>query len=120
MKTAKKKACWRFVLIPVWFMALVVIPAGQAAEERITFGYSSISPDMAGVWMAKETGAFERYGLRAGLFYINSRAIVIQALGAGRVHARLGARNAVGAGLLERAPIVGLASDTRRPSLSLW
>ncbi len=106
MKTAKKKARWRFVLIPVWFMALVVIPAGQAAEERITFGYSSISPDMAGVWMAKETGAFE--------------SIVIQALVAGSVHAGLGASNAVVAAILKGAPIVALASDTSRPSMSLW
>lgn len=96
------------------------VPSGRAAEERIAFGYSSISPDMAGVWMAKETGAFERYGLSADLVYISSGAIVIQALVAGSVHAGLGASNAVVAAVLKGAPIVALAGDTSRPSMSLW
>ncbi|HEY1268090.1 MAG TPA: ABC transporter substrate-binding protein [Candidatus Binatia bacterium] len=91
-----------------------------AAEERITFGYSSISADMAGVWMAKETGAFERYGLNADLVYISSGAVVIQALVAGSLHAGLGASNAVAAAVLKGAPILAVAADTSRPSMALW
>jgi ABC-type nitrate/sulfonate/bicarbonate transport system substrate-binding protein len=94
--------------------------AAQAAEEKITFGYSSISPDMAGVWMAKEIGAFERRGLSADLVYISSGATVIQALVGGSADAALGASNAVVAAILKGAPIVAVASDTSRPSMALW
>lgn len=102
------------------FLACAFAAPAPAADERITVGYSSISPDMAGVWMAKETGAFERYGLSADLVYISSGAIVIQALVAGSVHAGLGASNAVAAAVLKGAPIVALAADTSRPSMALW
>lgn len=98
----------------------VVHASAQSAEEKITFGYSSISPDMAGVWMAKESGAFGRQGLNADLVYISSGATVIQALVGGSAHAALGASNAVVAAILKGAPIIALASDTSRPSMALW
>jgi NitT/TauT family transport system substrate-binding protein len=120
MKMTQKKVRWTLILISLFLGPLVFVPAGQAAEERITFGYSSISPDMAGVWMAKETGAFERYGLSADLVYISSGAVVIQALVGGSVHAGLGASNAVVAAILKGAPIVAIGSDTNRPSMALW
>src|SRR5215467_4278997 len=97
----------------VLFAAVILIwfGNGYSAEERISFGYSSISPDMAGVWMAKDTGAFERYGLSADLVYISSGATVIQALISGSVHAGLGASNAVVAAVLKNAPIVAVACN---------
>jgi len=65
--------------------------AAPAAQETITFGYAAISPTMAGVWMAKEIGAFERNGLKAELIYISSGSVVIQALIGGSVQVALGA-----------------------------
>jgi NitT/TauT family transport system substrate-binding protein len=94
--------------------------AGQSVEETITFGYSSVSPDMAGVWMAKETKAFEKHGLNADLVYISSGGTVIQALVGGSLHAALGASNAVVAAILKGAPIIAVASNTSRPSMALW
>ena len=72
----------------VFILALLAVgpaPATWAAQERITFAYSAISPDMAGVWMAKDMGAFERHGLSVDLVYISSGATVIQALVGGSV-----------------------------------
>src|SRR5215467_8424240 len=67
-----------------------------AAELRkITFGYSSIGPMMHGLWMAKEIGAFEKYGLEAQLVFIASGPVVIQALLGGDLHAGLAATSAV-------------------------
>ena len=116
----KKEVRWTLVLICQLLGPIVFAPAVQSAEERITFGYSSISPDMAGVWMAKETSAFERYGLSADLVYVSSGAVVIQALVGGSVHAALGASNAVVAAILKGAPIIAVGSDTSRPSMALW
>jgi ABC-type nitrate/sulfonate/bicarbonate transport system substrate-binding protein len=70
--------------------------------------------------MAKETGAFERYGLGADLVYIGSGAVVVQALVGGSIHAGLGASNAVVGAVLKGAPIVAIGSDTSRPSMALW
>ncbi len=50
------------------------------AQQRVTVAYSAISPIMAGVWMAKEIGAFEKNELRAELVYISSGAITVQAM----------------------------------------
>jgi NitT/TauT family transport system substrate-binding protein len=120
MEMMKKKLGWTLILISHFLGLIVYMPAGKAAEEKITFGYSSISPDMAGVWMAKETGAFERYGLSAALVYISSGAVVIQGLVGGSIHAGLGASNAVIAAVLKGAPVVAIGSDTSRPSMALW
>ena len=75
---------------------------------------------MAGIWMAKETRAFERHGLNADLVYISSGGTVIQALVGGSLHAALGASNAVVAAILKGAPIIAVASNTSRPSMALW
>ena len=94
--------------------------AADAPKEKITFGYAAISPTMAGVWMAKEVGAFEKYGLDAQLIYISSGAVVIQALVGGSVQAALGASNAVVAATLKGAPILAVGSNTSRPGMVLW
>jgi len=94
--------------------------AGDAPKEKITFGYAAISPTMAGVWMAKEIGAFDKYGLNAELIYISSGAVVVQALVGGSLHAALGASNAVVAAILKGAPIIAVGSNTSRPGMVLW
>jgi ABC-type nitrate/sulfonate/bicarbonate transport system substrate-binding protein len=94
--------------------------AAEAPKEKITFGWAAVSPTMAGVWMAKEIGAFDKYGLNAELIYISSGAVVVQALVGGSVTAALGASNAVVAAILKGAPIVAVGSNTSRPGMVLW
>jgi ABC-type nitrate/sulfonate/bicarbonate transport system substrate-binding protein len=103
MEMSNRKTRWILFFISLLLGPAVHTPA-QSAEEKIAFGYSSISPDMAGVWMAKDTGALERHGLSADLVYISSGATVIQSLVSGSVHAALGASNAVVAAILKNAP----------------
>ncbi len=97
----------------------MVLP-GRRQCENIKFGTSALSPTMAGVWMAKESGAFERHGINAELVYISSGAMVVQALVGGSVHAALGASNAVIAAILKGAPIIAVGSNTSRPGMQLW
>lgn len=94
--------------------------AAEPAKEKIAFAYAAISPSMAGVWMAKEIGAFERHGLNAELVYISSGATAIQALVGGSVQAALGASNAVVAATLKGAPMIAVGSNTSRPGMQLW
>jgi ABC-type nitrate/sulfonate/bicarbonate transport system substrate-binding protein len=108
----------------ILFIAILLSPfltnAADLAREKIAIAYAAISPSMAGVWMAKEIGAFERHGLNAELVYISSGATAIQALVGGSVHAALGASNAVVAATLKGAPIIAVGSNTSRPGMQLW
>ena len=113
-----------FRLRSLWHAVAVFIAtngfAAQPALENIKVGTSALSPTMAGVWMAKESGAFERRGINAELVYISSGAVVVQALVGGSLHAALGASNAVIAAILKGAPIIAVGSNTSRPGMQLW
>ena len=58
----------------ITLLVLVALAAsahtGFAAEQKIKVAYAAISPIMSGVWMAKETRAFEKHGLDADLVYL--------------------------------------------------
>jgi ABC-type nitrate/sulfonate/bicarbonate transport system substrate-binding protein len=105
-------------------VALCLIPfrvlAAEVPKERIAFGYTAISPVMAGVWMAKETGAFERRGLQVDLIYLRAGPVVVAGLIGGNLHAALGASNSVVSAILQGAPIIAVAGATRYPGMSLW
>ncbi len=94
--------------------------AGESGKEKISFAYAAVSPSMAGVWMAKEMGAFDRQGLNVDLVYINSGSVAIQALVGGSVQVALGASNAVVAAAVKGAPIIAVGSNTSRPGMQLW
>ena len=74
----------------------------------------------AGAWMAKEIGAYERYGIDAELIYISSGPTVVQALLGGDVTGGIAATNAVVAAVLRGAPLVSVLSTANRPYHRLW
>ncbi|HEY2986567.1 MAG TPA: ABC transporter substrate-binding protein [Candidatus Binatia bacterium] len=118
VKAYRRRAVFMTALVII--VAAAGLEAADAPKEKVTFGWAAVSPTMAGIWMAKETGAFERNGLNAELVYISSGAVVIQALVGGSVTAALGASNAVVAAILKGAPIVAVGSNTSRPGMVLW
>jgi len=62
------------------FMSVVVSQALAAESKKIVFAYSSIGSMATGVWMAKESGAFEKNGIQAEIIFISSGPVVVQAL----------------------------------------
>ena len=70
--------------------------------------------------MAKEIGAFEKYGIDADLIYISAGPVVVQALIGGDLQAGLAATNAVIAAVLGGAPLVSVMSLVNRPYYRLW
>jgi ABC-type nitrate/sulfonate/bicarbonate transport system substrate-binding protein len=80
-------------------MAMLVLLSagdGETAELRkFTLGYSTVGPAGIGLWMAKEIGAFEKYGIDAELIFVSSGPVVVQALLGGDMKAGLAATNAV-------------------------
>jgi ABC-type nitrate/sulfonate/bicarbonate transport system substrate-binding protein len=94
---------------------------GFATElKKLTLGYSTVGPAGTGLWMAKEIGAFEKYGIDADLIYISAGPVVVQALIGGDLQAGLAATNAVIAAVLGGAPLVSVMSLVNRPYYRLW
>jgi len=89
--------------------------AGAAELRKIVFAYSSIGAMATGVWVAKDSGAFERNGLQADIIFISSGPVVVQALIGGDVQGGSAATNAVINAILNGAPIIGVAATANRP-----
>ena len=114
-----RKSIQRAVLGLVFL--LFFVGDGLAAEvKKLTLGYSTVGPAGTGLWMAKEIGAFEKYGIDADLIYISSGPVVVQALIGGDLQAGLAATNAVIAAVLGGAPLVSVMSLINRPYYRLW
>ena len=104
-----------------WLMFFSLVSSAGAAELRkITFGYSSIGGMATGVWMTKEVGAFEKYGIQADLIYISSGPVVVQALIGGDLQGGSGASNAVINAILNGAQIIAVGGTANRPYHRLW
>lgn len=85
------------------------------AQTKMTVAYSSIGPMASGVWMAKESGAFERYGIQADIILITSGPISVQSLIGGDIHAVSAASNAAINAILNGAPIIAVGGTANRP-----
>jgi ABC-type nitrate/sulfonate/bicarbonate transport system substrate-binding protein len=70
--------------------------------------------------MAKQIGAYEKYGIDTELIYISSGPTVVQALLGGDVTGGIAATNAVIAAVLRGAPLVSVVSTANRPYHRLW
>ena len=85
------------------------------AQTKMTVAYSSIGPMAAGVWMAKDSGAFEKYGLQTDILLITSGPLSVQALLGGDLQVVSAASNAVVNAVLNGAPIVAVGGTANRP-----
>src|SRR5215475_2655432 len=106
----------------IFILALVFFRPSEVFSEskKVVFGYSTIGAMAAGAWMAKEIGAYEKYGIDAELIYISSGPTVVQALLGGDVTGGIAATNAVVAAVLRGAPLVSVLSTANRPYHRLW
>src|SRR5262245_16497210 len=85
------------------------------AQTKMTIAYSSIGPMATGVWMAKESGAFDKYGIQADIILITSGPVAVQSLIGGDLQAVSAASNAVINAILNGAPITAVAGTANRP-----
>jgi len=101
--------------------ATLAVSKGFAAEpKKIVFAYSSIGSMATGVWMAKEVGAFDKYGIPCDTIFISSGPVVVQALIGGDLQGGSGASNAVINAVLSGAPIVAVAATANQPYHRLY
>jgi NitT/TauT family transport system substrate-binding protein len=106
-------------LLSVWLWPTFLI-AAVPQMPRVRIVYSSISSIFAGLWVAKETGAFEKYGVHGELLYIGAGSIAVQAMMGGEVEVVVGAGNAVVAAILQGAPLISVGSVANLAAMTLW
>jgi ABC-type nitrate/sulfonate/bicarbonate transport system substrate-binding protein len=112
----------RAVIGALVLTAPLSIPRQSTAQipPKITVAYSAISPIFAGLWMAKEIGAFDKQGIKGDLVYISSGSVAVQAMVGGNLEVSIAASNAVVTSILHGAPLVAVGSITNRPAMSLF
>lgn len=104
-----------------WLLLPLIVNQVHAAEKaKLTIGYSTTGPTAVGLWMAKEIGAFSKYGVEPNFVFISSSPVMVPALIGGDVQCAIAGANAVIAAALGGAPIVSVASLANRPYLRLW
>jgi ABC-type nitrate/sulfonate/bicarbonate transport system substrate-binding protein len=104
-------------------LILLVSFTGQthsADRTKIILGYSTTGPTAVGLWVAKDIGAFDKYGVDPSLIFVSSSPVMVPALIGGDVQAAIAGANAVIAAVLGGASIVSVASLANRPYLRLW
>lgn len=112
---------FRLSFLVLMLLSFFTSPANTAEPLRkFVMGYSTVGAMAAGMWMAKEIGAYEKYGIDAELIYISSGPTVVQALLGGDVVGGIAATNAVIAANLRGAPLVSVLSTCNRPYHRLW
>jgi len=101
----------------LWALALLCVSGGSVAnaQTKMTIAYSSLGPMATGVWMAKDSGAFDKYGINADIIFISSGPVVVQALIGGDLQGGSGASNAVINAILSGAPIIAVGATANRP-----
>lgn len=93
---------------------------GFAAQQKVSIAYSGIGSVFAGLWVAKDIRAFEKYGLESDLVYIASGPVTVAALIAGQVDMAIAASNTVIAAIDKGAPLVAVGTTTSKPPFVVW
>ena len=118
----------KFTLITLALSLIAVfIPLKTAGAQpqplpirKVTIAYPTLVPLIAGLWTAKEIGAFEKFGHSAELLFISSGPTTVQAMLGGHLDFSIAASNAVVQSILGGAPLIAVGSITNRPAMSLW
>ena len=116
----QRQAAFANLILLVNLFSLFVARAHAAEKTKLTLGYSSTGPTGVGLWVAKDIGAFEKYGIDPTLIFISSSPVMVPAIIGGDVQAAIAGANAVIAAVLGGAALVSIASLANRPYLRLW
>jgi ABC-type nitrate/sulfonate/bicarbonate transport system substrate-binding protein len=73
------------LLIPILLLAFQLAHAQDKKLDSFTISYASVSGTRAPLWIAKDLGLFEKYGLDGNLIYIASGVTSVNALLGGSV-----------------------------------
>jgi NitT/TauT family transport system substrate-binding protein len=98
---------WVILSVPI------LVESVRAQEKRLdsfTISYASVSGTRAPLWIAKDLGLFEKYGLDANLIYIASGVVSVNALLGGSVDIIAASGSSAIGAAARGAPVVIIAS----------
>jgi NitT/TauT family transport system substrate-binding protein len=108
---------WRNLVIAL-ILALSLAPTGNAQErklEPLIVSYSSFTGNRAPLWIAKELGLYEKYGLDVKLVSIAAGSVSLTALLAGNVHLTTDSSSGVVSAVARGAPIITVSTNGALP-----
>jgi ABC-type nitrate/sulfonate/bicarbonate transport system substrate-binding protein len=100
----------------MWFLILILLLLVRPAEaqdkklDSFTISYASVSGTRAPLWIAKDLGLFEKYGLDGNLVYIASGVTSVNALLGGSVDIIAASGSSAVGAAARGAPLVIIAS----------
>ncbi|MGH7834206.1 MAG: ABC transporter substrate-binding protein [Candidatus Binatia bacterium] len=100
------------VLFLIGVLFALACPAGAQEKklEPFTISYASVSGTRAPLWIAKDLGLFEKYGLDVNLIYIASGVVSVNALLGGSVDIIAASGSSAIGAAARGAPVVIIAS----------
>jgi NitT/TauT family transport system substrate-binding protein len=107
---------WRNLVIVL--IALSLAGIGNAQEKKLEpliVSYSSFTGNRAPLWIAKELGLYEKYGLDVKLVSIAAGSVSLTALLAGNVHLTTDSSSGVVGAVARGAPIVTVSTNGALP-----
>jgi ABC-type nitrate/sulfonate/bicarbonate transport system substrate-binding protein len=107
---------WRNLVIAL--IALSLAGIGNAQEKKLEpliVSYSSFTGNRAPLWIAKELGLYEKYGLDVKLVSIAAGSVSLTALLAGNVHLTTDSSSGVVSAVARGAPIVTVSTNGALP-----
>jgi NitT/TauT family transport system substrate-binding protein len=108
---------WHKVIIAA-ILALPLERLGNAQEKKLEpliVSYSSFTGNRAPLWIAKELGLYEKYGLDVKLVSIAAGSVSLTALLAGNVHLTTDSSSGVVGAVARGAPIVTVSTNGALP-----
>ncbi len=108
---------WRTLAIALT-LALILEGISKAQDktpEPLIVAYSSFTGNRAPLWIAKELGLYEKYGLDVKLVRIAAGSVSLTALLAGNVHLTTDSSSAVVSAVARGAPIVTVSTNGALP-----
>jgi NitT/TauT family transport system substrate-binding protein len=99
--------CFRTISAAVLFF---FAPAAHAQKETVTISYASVSGTRAPLWIAKDLGLYEKYGIDGNLVYIASGITSVNALLGGSVQVIAASGSSAVGAAANGAPVVIMAS----------
>jgi len=103
-------AVWIFAIAAVFFFSSRSSSLGQEKKETVTISYASVSGTRAPLWIAKDLGLYEKYGVEGNLVYIASGVTSVNALLGGSVQVIAASGSSAVGAAANGAPVVIMAS----------
>jgi NitT/TauT family transport system substrate-binding protein len=80
--------CQKLLVSPlVWFLVGALSPSPAVALENLIIAYPTTSSQFTPLWLARDLGLYEKYGLDSQLVFVQGGSVLLQAMLAGQVHA---------------------------------